>query len=156
MGRDRRCAGGVNPGRPPAVPMAAPQPGHRRGLARTAAADLSPAVRAGRCAPRGRAPGEQVQLSPACKSRASTQSSAMQRVHTSNAHVRNTSKSTSGPVTHTRDPRKGHEQIETTTRIYLHADMTIKERALARTTPLGTTPGRYKPPDHLLAFLDTL
>jgi hypothetical protein len=26
--------------------------------------------------------------------------------------------------------------------IYLHADMTIKERALARITPPGTTPGR--------------
>ncbi len=50
----------------------------------------------------------------------------------------------------------GHEDIETTTRIYLHADMTIKERALARTTPPGTTPGRYRPPDQLLAFLEGL
>ncbi len=50
----------------------------------------------------------------------------------------------------------GHEDIETTTRIYLHADMTIKERALARTTPPGATPGRYQPPDHLLAFLEAL
>lgn len=50
----------------------------------------------------------------------------------------------------------GHEDIETTTRIYLHADMTIKERALARTTPPGTTPGRYRPPDQLLAFLEAL
>ncbi len=50
----------------------------------------------------------------------------------------------------------GHEDVETTTKIYLHADMTIKERALARTTPPGTTPGRYKPPDRLLAFLETL
>ena len=38
---------------------------------------------------------------------------------------------------------------------YLH-DMGIKERALARTTPLGTKPGRYTPPDSLLAFLDEL
>jgi integrase/recombinase XerD len=49
----------------------------------------------------------------------------------------------------------GHEQIETT-QIYLHADLAIKERALARTTPPGTTPGRYKPPDSLLAFLQAL
>jgi integrase/recombinase XerD len=50
----------------------------------------------------------------------------------------------------------GHEDVETTVKIYLHADMTIKERALARTTPPGTTPGRYKPPDQLLAFLEGL
>jgi site-specific recombinase XerD len=47
----------------------------------------------------------------------------------------------------------GHESIETTL-IYLHADMTMKENALARTTPTGTQPGRYKPvDDDLLAFL---
>lgn len=39
---------------------------------------------------------------------------------------------------------------------YLHADMTIKERALARTTPLTSKPGRYRPPDSLLAFLEGL
>jgi integrase/recombinase XerD len=50
----------------------------------------------------------------------------------------------------------GHEDVETTARIYLHADMTIKERALARTTPPGTIPGRYRPPDRLLAFLEAL
>jgi integrase/recombinase XerD len=49
----------------------------------------------------------------------------------------------------------GHENTETT-QIYLHADMTLKERALARTTPPGTPPGRYKPPDALLAFLEAL
>lgn len=49
----------------------------------------------------------------------------------------------------------GHESTETT-RIYLHADMTLKEQALARTTPPGTPPGRYKPPDALLAFLENL
>lgn len=49
----------------------------------------------------------------------------------------------------------GHEQI-TTTDIYLHADMTQKERAIARVTPPGTMPGRYKPPDALLAFLEAL
>jgi integrase/recombinase XerD len=49
----------------------------------------------------------------------------------------------------------GHEQVETT-QIYLHADLAIKERALARTTPTDTKPGRYRPPDPLLAFLEAL
>jgi site-specific recombinase XerD len=49
----------------------------------------------------------------------------------------------------------GHEDAETT-QVYLHADMTIKEQALARVQPPGTTPGRYHPPDTLLAFLDNL
>ena len=50
----------------------------------------------------------------------------------------------------------GHERPETTSRIYLHADMSIKERALACTTPLNTKPGRYRPSDQLLTFLDSL
>jgi site-specific recombinase XerD len=49
----------------------------------------------------------------------------------------------------------GHEQTETT-QIYLHADLALKEKALARTRPPDVTPGRYKPPDKLLAFLETL
>jgi site-specific recombinase XerD len=49
----------------------------------------------------------------------------------------------------------GHESVEST-QIYLHADLTIKQRALDRTTPLGTATGRYRPPDALLAFLDSL
>lgn len=49
----------------------------------------------------------------------------------------------------------GHEQIETTN-IYLHADMTHKQRAIDRTKPLATKPGRYRPPDPLLAFLEAL
>jgi integrase/recombinase XerD len=49
----------------------------------------------------------------------------------------------------------GHEGVETT-QIYLHADLAIKERALARTAPTGTTPGRYRAPDSLLAFLESL
>lgn len=49
----------------------------------------------------------------------------------------------------------GHEHVETTT-IYLHADLGIKERALARTIQPGATPGRYQPPDKLLAFLEAL
>jgi site-specific recombinase XerD len=49
----------------------------------------------------------------------------------------------------------GHEQAETT-QIYLHADLALKEKALARTTPTNTKPGRYRPPDQLLAFLEAL
>jgi integrase/recombinase XerD len=49
----------------------------------------------------------------------------------------------------------GHERIDTT-QIYLHADLALKERAIARTTPPDTPPGRYRPPDALLAFLETL
>ena len=49
----------------------------------------------------------------------------------------------------------GHEDAETT-QVYLHADMTIKEQALARVQPPDTRPGRYRPPDALLAFLDNL
>jgi integrase/recombinase XerD len=49
----------------------------------------------------------------------------------------------------------GHEQVDTT-QIYLHADLALKERALARTTPPNTTPGRYRPSDTLLAFLQSL
>jgi integrase/recombinase XerD len=49
----------------------------------------------------------------------------------------------------------GHEQAETT-QIYLHADLALKEQALARTKPPDVTPGRYRPPDTLLAFLEAL
>lgn len=49
----------------------------------------------------------------------------------------------------------GHEQIETT-QIYLHADLEIKERALAKTAPIETKPGRFRPTDKLLAFLEAL
>lgn len=49
----------------------------------------------------------------------------------------------------------GHASPETT-QIYLHADMTIKERALERTRPVGARTGRYKPPDTLLAWLEAL
>jgi integrase/recombinase XerD len=49
----------------------------------------------------------------------------------------------------------GHESVEAT-QIYLHADMAIKERALALTTPPDSTPGRYRPSDRLLAFLEAL
>jgi integrase/recombinase XerD len=49
----------------------------------------------------------------------------------------------------------GHESV-TTTQIYVHADLTIKEQALARTAPLDATPGRYQPADAVMAFLDSL
>ena len=49
----------------------------------------------------------------------------------------------------------GHEQIATTN-IYLHADMTQKQRAIDRTRPTNTRQGRYRPPDTLLAFLESL
>jgi integrase/recombinase XerD len=49
----------------------------------------------------------------------------------------------------------GHEGVETT-QMYVHADLTLKERALARTTPIGSEPGRYRPSDSLLAFLESL
>jgi site-specific recombinase XerD len=46
----------------------------------------------------------------------------------------------------------GHEQVSTTS-AYVHADMSQKERAIARVTPPDTKPGRYRAPDALLAFL---
>jgi integrase/recombinase XerD len=50
----------------------------------------------------------------------------------------------------------GHENPATTARIYLHGDLSIKERALERTRPLHVKPGRYRPADPLLAFLTGL
>jgi site-specific recombinase XerD len=49
----------------------------------------------------------------------------------------------------------GHENVATT-QIYIHADLALKERAIARTAPQDTPPGRYQPPDAVLAFLDGL
>jgi site-specific recombinase XerD len=49
----------------------------------------------------------------------------------------------------------GHESPETT-RMYLHADMRLKEKALSRTEPLGVKLVRYRPDDQLLAFLESL
>jgi hypothetical protein len=34
--------------------------------------------------------------------------------------------------------------------------MELKERTLARTTPTSAPPGRYRPPDSLLAYLEGL
>lgn len=49
----------------------------------------------------------------------------------------------------------GHESIETT-QMYLHADIRLKEQALARTAPIEGAPGRFKPDDDLMAYLDSL
>ena len=49
----------------------------------------------------------------------------------------------------------GHESTQTT-HIYEHADPALKEQAIARTAPLGAKPGRYRPSDTLLAFLEGL
>jgi integrase/recombinase XerD len=49
----------------------------------------------------------------------------------------------------------GHESTETT-QIYLHADMQLKERALAHATSSGLAPDRFRPSDPLLAFLESL
>ena len=61
----------------------------------------------------------------------------------------------SRPMAHKNIPRKGNESVKTT-HIYLAADLALKEQALNRTAPLGGTPGRYQPPDDLLAFLEAL
>ena len=46
----------------------------------------------------------------------------------------------------------GHERVQTTD-IYLHADMSLKEKALARLMPPPAKPGRYRAPDALMRFL---
>jgi len=49
----------------------------------------------------------------------------------------------------------GHESIETT-QMYLDADLELKQRVLDRITPPAGRPGRYRPDDKLLAFLNGL
>ena len=49
----------------------------------------------------------------------------------------------------------GHESMETT-QMYLHASLELKEQALAKTEPFKGRPCRYRPPDELLAFLQSL
>jgi site-specific recombinase XerD len=49
----------------------------------------------------------------------------------------------------------GHAEIQTT-QVYLHADLALKEEALAKAEPIDSTPGRYRPPDPLLRFLEAL
>jgi integrase/recombinase XerD len=49
----------------------------------------------------------------------------------------------------------GHESVETT-QVYMHADMRLKEKALARVASTNVRPGRYRPDDTLLTFLESL
>ena len=49
----------------------------------------------------------------------------------------------------------GHVSVDTT-QIYLHADLHLKEQALARTRPSATGTGRYQPSDSLLSWLEKL
>ena len=49
----------------------------------------------------------------------------------------------------------GHESVETT-QMYIHADIQLKEKAMARTQPMKAPLGRYRPDDKLLAFLEAL
>jgi integrase/recombinase XerD len=49
----------------------------------------------------------------------------------------------------------GHESMDTT-QIYLHANIELKEKALAKTKPFEGRTGRYRPPDQLLSFLQSL
>ena len=49
----------------------------------------------------------------------------------------------------------GHESMETV-QIYFHANLELKEQALAKTEPFNGRPGRFKPNDKLLAFLQGL
>ena len=49
----------------------------------------------------------------------------------------------------------GHESF-VTTQIYLNANLALKEKILAKTTPYGGQPGSYRPDDALLDFLNSL
>jgi site-specific recombinase XerD len=49
----------------------------------------------------------------------------------------------------------GHETLETVD-VYVHADLQMKEKAMAKTTPLEVPLGRYRPDDELLMFLKSL
>jgi integrase/recombinase XerD len=49
----------------------------------------------------------------------------------------------------------GHESVETTN-VYLAANLALKEKALAKTTPHGGRPGRYRPDAKLMGFLNSL
>ena len=54
-------------------------------------------------------------------------------------------------------PKKAGEPASVaTTYIYLHADLKLKERAMAKTTPFGVPVQRYQPEDKVLEFLNGL
>lgn len=78
----------------------------------------------------------------------------MLRAHrvTPRALTRATTGSVAKPPYH---PHIQHAEIQTT-QIYLHADLALKEAALAKAAPIDSKPGRYRPPDPLLRFLEGL
>jgi integrase/recombinase XerD len=49
----------------------------------------------------------------------------------------------------------GHESVEST-QMYVHADIELKEKAMAKTQPVTVSPSRYRPSDDLIAFLERL
>jgi integrase len=49
----------------------------------------------------------------------------------------------------------GHETLDTVD-VYVHANLKMKEQALAKTASLEVPLGRYRPDDQLLAFLKSL
>ena len=49
----------------------------------------------------------------------------------------------------------GHES-PATTHMSLEADLSMKKRTLNRLQPVGASPGRYRPPDQLMRFLQNL
>jgi integrase/recombinase XerD len=49
----------------------------------------------------------------------------------------------------------GHEYMDTT-QVYLHANLQLKEQALAKTDPFIGPSRRFRPSDHLLMFLQSL
>ncbi len=49
----------------------------------------------------------------------------------------------------------GHEYMDTT-QVYSHANMQLKEQALAKTDPFTGPSRRFRPSDQLLTFLQSL
>jgi integrase/recombinase XerD len=49
----------------------------------------------------------------------------------------------------------GHSSTQTT-EIYVHADLALKQKALAKLAPTPAAARRYRPPDKLLDFLENL
>jgi site-specific recombinase XerD len=49
----------------------------------------------------------------------------------------------------------GHESTDTT-QVYLEADLALKEKILAKTTPIDSKPGKFRPDNQLLTFLNQL
>ncbi len=49
----------------------------------------------------------------------------------------------------------GHESVNTT-QVYLEADLSLKEKILAKTTPIDSKPGKFRPDNRLMTFLNQL